>query len=51
MRKEIARNLPCTGQHLVHVCAPPFKKETALGEGKSQFSFHPTTSLLCLSLS
>lgn len=32
MQKEIARNLPCTGQRLVHVHAPPFEKEAAMGE-------------------
>lgn len=51
MQKEIARNLPCTGQHLVYACAPPFEKDTALREVKSGFGSHPTTSLLRLSLS
>lgn len=51
MQKEIARYLLGPGQHLLRVHAPPFKKETALEEGTSRFSFHPTTSVLCLSLS
>ena len=41
MQKEIARYLLGPGQHLLRVYAPPFKKETALEEGKSSLVFTP----------